>query len=372
MISPADRRLVPWVALALAGCGTKAPEQVVATPPAGTVVLTEAQVRQAGILVDTSRTETVSLPLTVAGTVVTPDPLTASVGSIVEGRIEEVLVLPGDRVREGAPLVHIHSHELTTAQRDLTAAKAQASVAQAAYDRSARLLAAEAVSKEEVERRAAALEQAKAELARAREVLDHLHPSADGDVEVQAPRSGVVFDVKVRPGEAVVVGAPLVDLGDASRLWVTGFIPENAVVNVGRNARITVTFEALPGVEVEGRVVQMGGVVDSLRRAVDVRVELAKVPAGVRPGMFASLLVPDADPMERVVLPAEAVQRTSEGDAVFVAEGPRTFRLRLVKAAALPDGRMAVESLPAGLAVVIKGAYALKSQLEAPAEEGGG
>jgi multidrug efflux pump subunit AcrA (membrane-fusion protein) len=106
--------------------------------------------------------------------------------------------------------------------------------------------------------------------------------------------------------------------------------------------------------------------VDSLRRAVDVRVELASVPAGIKPGMFASLLLPAAEPADRVVLPADAVQRSADGDVVFVADGPTTFRLRPVQAEALPDGRMAVAGLPAGVPVVVRGAYALKSRL-APA-----
>jgi cobalt-zinc-cadmium efflux system membrane fusion protein len=347
----------------VAACGGDAPAEAAPAIPPGTVVLSPAQVSKAGIVTDTARVERVALPLSIAGTVVTPDPLTAHVGSIVEGRVEAVLVLPGEQVRAGAPLVEIDSRELATAQRDLTAAQAQLAYAQSAYDRSARLLAVEAVSKEEVERRLAQLDEARAELRRSREVLTHLSPSPEGDVVVVAPRSGTVFDVKVRPGEAVVAGSPLVDLGDASRLWVTGFVPENAAVGIAPKTLIQVSFDALPGTAVEGRVVRLGGMVDSLRRAVDVRVELARVPDGVRPGMFASLLIPAAAPVDRVVLPAEAVLRYASGDMVFIAEAPGTYHMKMVKAVALADGRMAVEGLPAGVEVVVRGAYALKSQL---------
>jgi cobalt-zinc-cadmium efflux system membrane fusion protein len=284
--------------------------------------------------------------------------------------VEKVDVLPGDRVLSGAPLVHIHSHELATAARDLATAEAEATYARAAYDRSARLLAMEAVSQEEVDRRLSQVSVAEAELQRSQEIVRHLSPSPDGQVVVRAPRGGTVFDVKVRPGEAVVVGTPLVDLGDASRLWVTGFLPENAVFGVSAGSLIAVTFDALPGTAISGRVVRIGGMVDSLRRAVEVRVQLDSVPAGVRPGMFAAMLVPAAAPAERVVLPAEAVQRINGGDAVFLAEQPGSYRMRPVKATELPDGRMAVEDLPAGVLLVVRGAYALKSQLESPAAGG--
>lgn len=353
------------VAGLLAAC-TQPPAPVVDRPPAGTVVLTERQRDAAGIAVDTSRLEPVALPLRVPASVVTADTRTAHVGAIVEGRIDEVTVLPGDRVEAGDPLVHIHSHEVATAQRDLAAAVAQARVARSAFDRSTKLLAEEAVSKEEVERREALWQEAEAELARAKEILAHLSPDADGDAVIRSPRTGTVFDVRVRPGEAVVVGAPLVTLGDATRLWATGFVPENAALGLKPGDGVLVHFDATPGTEARGRVVRVGGIVDSLRRAVEVRVELLTAPAGIKPGMFASLLVPAADRAERVVLPADAVQRTTDGEVVFVAETATRFRPHPVKAASLPDGRMAVDGLPAGLAVVTKGAYALKSQLLAP------
>ncbi len=354
-------------AVFLTACGghTAAPE--VAPPPPGTVRLTPEQVRTAGIVVDTTRIVRATLPLTVPGTVVTPDPLTAHLGSIVEGRVERVAVLPGDVVRAGEALIHIHSHEVATAQRDLTTAEAQVRVARAALERSSRLLAAEAVSREEVERRQAQLDEAEAELKRSRDMVLHLSPSPEGDVVVRAPRAGTIFDVKVRPGEAVVVGTALLELGDASQLWVTGFIPENAAVAVRPGALLTVRFEAMPEASVTGRVVRLGGVVDSLRRAVDLRVELSHVPAGIRPGMFASLVLPAGEPAERVVLPAEAVQRTADGDVIFVQDAPGSYHLRPVKAEALDGGQMAVADLPAGLPVVTKGAYALKSALDTPA-----
>jgi hypothetical protein len=73
-----------------------------------------------------------------------------------------------------------------------------------------------------------------------------------------------------------------------------------------------------------------------------------------------------AEPADRVVLPADAVQRTVDGAVVFVAEGLTRFHQRAVRATTLPDGRIAVDGLPGGLLVVVRGTYVLKSRLEAP------
>jgi cobalt-zinc-cadmium efflux system membrane fusion protein len=283
--------------------------------------------------------------------------------------VDEVRVIPGDRVARGAALLLIHSHELATAHRDYTAAQAQLQAAQAAYDRSARLLADEAVAKEEVERRAAALTAAQAEHRRAQEIIDHLSPSPDGDVTVRAPRDGVVFAVHVRAGEAVTPGSLLVDLGDPSRLWATAFVPENAAVALAPGTRVGVVLEALPGDTLAARVVRAGSIVDSLRRAIELRVALDRVPPGVRPGMYASVLLPAGARVDRMVLPEAAVQRMADGDVVFLQESPGRFRARPVRATAVGAGRVAVEGLTAGTVVVVEGAYFVRAALEGTAAE---
>jgi len=358
------RLAVPVLLGGSAACAGETADRPPAALPRGVVELTAAQMEATRIVVDTTVLRRVTIPLVVPGTVTTPDTRTSHVGSIVEGRIDDVLVLPGDRVAAGAPLFHIHSHEMAVAHRDVVTAQAELTMARAAYERSRTLLEAEAVSKEEVDRRRAQFESAQAEQVRSEEIMRHLSPSATGEVVVRAPRAGTVIDVKVRPGEAVLVGSSLATLGDASRLWVIGFVPEHAALQLRPRDSVAVRIDALPDSLIPGRVVRVSGVVDSLRRAVDVRVELLVIPTGVRPGMFASILLPSADPVDRVVLPAPAVQRTSEGDVVFIADGNNRFRQRVVQAVALGNGQMAIAGLPAGIPVVTVGAFRLKSALE--------
>lgn len=340
--------------------------------PAGTVVLTPAQRQTANLVTDTARITRVTVPLVVPATLHAPDLTSAHVGSIVEGRVDAVRVLPGDRVQAGDPLLLIHSHELATAVRDFAAAEAELAAVQAAHDRSVRLLADEAVAREEVERRQALVEQARAEYRRAREIVDHLSPSPEGDVTVRAPRAGTVFAVYVKAGEAVVPGTPLVDLGDASVLWATGFIPEYAALSLAQGTRVTLVLDVAPADTLTARVVRMGATVDSLRRAVELRVSLDQRPLAARPGMFASLLLPAGAPADRVVLPDGATQRMPTGDVVFVQETPGRYRAVPVRATPLGDGRVAVEGLTPGVVVVTGGAYYVRGALEGPAAGGHG
>lgn len=366
--------LAPLIALlALAAACRQQPREPDADQvPAGTVVLTPAQRQTANLATDTARLSRVTLPFVVPATLHAPDPSTAHVGSIVEGRVDAVRVLPGDRVQAGDPLLLIHSHELATAVRDYSAAEAELAAAQAAHERSVRLYADEAVAKEEVERRQALVDQARAEYRRAREIVDHLSPSPEGDVTVRAPRSGTIFAVYVRAGEAVVPGAPLVDLGDASVLWATGFIPEAAALSLSPGTRVTLVLDVAPADTLTAKVVRMGATVDSLRRAVELRVSLDQRPPAARPGMFASLLLPAGAPADRVMLPADAIQRMQTGDVVFVQEAPGRYRAVPVRATPIGNDRVAVEGLMPGVVVVTSGAYYVRGALEGPVAGGHG
>jgi cobalt-zinc-cadmium efflux system membrane fusion protein len=337
--------------------------------PAGTIEFTAAQLAQAKLAFDTVRLESTAIPLALPGTLDTPDPETAHVGAIVGGRVDAVLVLPGDRVRAGQMLVRIHSHELSTARRDLATAAAAAIAAKAALDRSTRLLAAGAVAREEVEQREAAWQAAEGEHQRAVEIVEHLNPDGD-DVAIRAPRAGVVFRVMTQLGEAVLEGAPLIELGDDASLWVTAWVPEASIGLVSAARDVRVTLAAFPGDTLPGRVVRTGGRLDAERRAVDIRVALLRRPAGLRPGMFATVHIDGAERVERAVLPAEAVQRVGMSAEVYVVDGPNRFRrFPVTDAVLLADGRVAVRGLAPGMVVVGRGAYIVRSTLDAEAPE---
>lgn len=350
--------------LLLACAGEPEPLSEAPPAPAGVIELDEAQRIGLALEVTPVVLGERAVPIDVSGTVAAPDQSTAHVGSIVEGRLVRITVLPGQRVRAGEAVAIIHSHELAAARRDLVAAEARKNAARAAVKRSRTLLEVGAVSREEVEQRETVLAAAEAELARSTDMVTHLNPDGD-DVTIVAPHPGVVLAVHANVGEAVLVGQPLVDIADVRTLWVTGWVPERAVPSLARGGAALVLLAAFPGDTFAGRVVQIGGALDAVRRAVDVRVALVAPPAGLLPGMYATMILPTGDRAIRAVLPAEAVQRTVEGDGVYVRETDRRYRfVRVASARVQPDGTVAVEGLTAGTEVVTKGAFRLRAIAE--------
>jgi len=360
------------ILLSLLGCSE--PEPMLDLPvsePEGVVRLSEAQVRAAGIA--TARLETQSLrqSLRVPGSVGPPDTAQAVIGSIVEGRVARVHVLPGDRVRRGQVLVELHSHELSDAQQQLSAAKAEMSYNQNALGRAEQLFEAGAISRQELERREADFESARAEEERAIEMVEHLYPTPAGNVSAVAPRAGIVFTVHARPGQVALPGTPLVEMGSTSVLWITAFVPEGNSAALAPGDRVTVGFNSPPGASGTARLVRMGEYVDPTNRSVELRFELDSIPEGVRPGAFATVEIPSAAAFDGYELGQDAAVRMGEEDVVFVVEGPGLYRAVPVQVRPARDGTVAVQGIPESAEIVISGAYFLKSAMEVGGGEEG-
>lgn len=364
-LSGAGRPIVLLLAVAwLAACGADEPEAAGADAPDPEVVaLTPAQVQSAGLVTAPADVRPIRQTERVPGSVQSPDTARSSVGSIVEGRVASVLVVAGDRVRAGQALVTIHAHELSDAQSALAGAEAELVFRSNALERSEALYDAGAVSLEEVERRRAAFEVARAEVVRATEMVEHLHPSPAGDVTLVAPTAGTVFSVAARPGQAVLPGMPLVEMGATDDLWVTAFVPEHTAATLVVGDTVDVRFNAVP-TAVRARLVRSGNYVDPANRSVEMRFALERVPDGIRPGSFAVVDVATSDVVSGMDLPEGAAVRIGDADYVFVVEGEGRYRSVAVTVVPVGDGRVLVQGPLADREIVVEGAYFLKASLE--------
>lgn len=368
-------RLAPPAALAvlliLFGCGAEEPAPPEAQPEApGTVRLTPEQAEAAGIVVQAVETLDMRQTVQVPGSVSPPDTARAVVGSIAEGRVARVRVLPGDRVRAGQTLVEIHSHELSDAQAALSAAEGEHEYAREAARRAERLHEAGAISLEELQRRRSSLRSAEAELERATEMVEHLHPTPSGNASIVAPQAGVVFTVDAQPGQVVLPGTPLVHMGSTDVLWVTAFVPEGTSASLEPGDEVTVAFRSPADVSARARLVRVGRHVDPVNRSVEMRFELADPPPGVHPGAFATVDITTTGAFRGMELPEDAAVRMGSRDAVFVEAEAGLFRAVDVTVVPIRPGLVAVEGIPEGARVVVEGAYFLKSTMEAGEGDG--
>jgi cobalt-zinc-cadmium efflux system membrane fusion protein len=292
------------------------------------------------------------------------------IGTPVSGRVLELRVQPGDRVRKGQPLLVIASPDAESAFADWIAARADAALAEKNLERQRRLLADQAVSQKEVQQ--AEGESTKARAARARalsrlEVLGISPDDPDGRPSrylLRAPLDGVVVERPANPGMEVRAdsGTPLVTVADLSRLWVLADVFERDVGAVVEGGRAEVRVAAWPGRVWEGKIAHVGDLVDPQSRTVKVRIEVQNPDQKLKPEMFARVTLRGAPSAPSLAVPSQAVLSDGAASAVVVALGDGKFQRRTIEAGPERDGHVRVLSgLAPGERVVVDGAIYLSA-----------
>lgn len=165
----------------------------------------------------------------------------AAVAASVGGRVERVLVTPGQSVRAGQPLAVLVSGDAATFRADADAAAASADAARRAYQRDQNLEEAGVVARQDVETsRAQALSaEASARAARARAAAAG-SPSASGRLSVTSPINGVVTSVQVGPGGFAAQGGVIAEITNPARVEIVFNAPPALAAQVRPGAQVQV------------------------------------------------------------------------------------------------------------------------------------
>lgn len=75
-----------------------------------------------------------------------------------------------------------------------------------------------------------------------------------GYAELRSPLKGVVLSENAEAGEFVSAGTPVVTVGDLSKVWLRGYLPETALGRVKLGAKVLVRTDTYPGKVYEGTV----------------------------------------------------------------------------------------------------------------------
>jgi membrane fusion protein, multidrug efflux system len=253
-----------------------------------------------------------------------------------DGRVTEVLVRSGERVRSGQVLLRIDSPAARAAGEAGAAQAAGAASALAAaradFERAQRLHAQQYLSDAALQRAEAHFRTAEGQ-ARAAEAQAGAARAASGWRELRAPYAGVVTSVNAAAGDLAQAGRPLIGFYAPGALRVVADIPGDVVPSLRREAPVSMQFG--PGAcsgrsEAEVANWMVVPAVDAASRSVAVRVEL---PAtfDCLPGSLVRLQLPMKGAAAGLAVPASALLRRGELDAVYVLDAQGVAHLRQLR-----------------------------------------
>jgi membrane fusion protein, heavy metal efflux system len=368
---------VALAAAVLSGCkpntaeASKVPEKRPASDP---LTIKVAQSLQEQIRVGEPKWSQVAKRQEVAGRIEADATRQARVGSPVKGRISDLLVMEGERVRRGQALATLYSTDLSDAQFAFIKAVSQQHLSETAAKRGKQLLEADVIGSAELQRRQAELLQANAEVAALRQQLEALGMSdaALRDLEltrklnskypIVASIDGTVLERMVTVGQIVQPAEIAFMIADLSTVWVVADIPEQTAGEITVGKDVEAEIPALPGLVVKGNLSFVSATVNPESRTVRVRMTVPNSRGRLKPAMLATMALKDRAERDLTV-PATAVIREEDKDNVFVQKAPNTYVLRQVQLGGeAGDSRVLLSGLEPGEKIVLDGAFHVNNE----------
>lgn len=299
------------------------------------------------------------------GELVAPVGARASLGSPIAGRVDGTpLLRVGAVVHKGdllARVVPVGGDDRGAVDADLAGAEADLGLAEAALRRAGSLHPAVVSAKElEVARSAADLARRRLDVLQGRQRA--WSGGGAGGAELRSPIDGRVAFVRAHPGSVVGVGASVVEVVDAQRLWLEARVFERdaAKVRDSSGAMFSVAGHGEPVVVDAahgGSLLAVGPAVDPIDRTVPMVFDLPN-PGDLLPGSYADVRVFTAEVVDAVAVPAQAVVDDGGFPVVFVMDGGESFFKRRVTLGVRDGDRVAIlDGVASGERVVSRGAY---------------
>jgi RND family efflux transporter MFP subunit len=266
----------------------------------------------------------ISQMLTLTGTAAAPLNQDVRVSALVSGRITELKVAEGDRVRAGQLLARIDDRNYANQLKQAEAAGQQATAtlenAKLSMSRNEDLFKRGIVARKDVEDSQtqehiaeAALHQAEATLEIARLQVTR--------AQILSPLNGIVVKRFVSVGEQVDGSAaqPVVEVANLAELEFLGNVPAVYLAKLHPGESVEIISEAVPDKKFAGRVVAISPAVDSATGVGMVRVRVPNSSGLLRLGLFLTAEIPIDKRAHALCVPPAAIYRDESGDTrVFV------------------------------------------------------
>ena len=163
---------------------------------------------------------------------------------------------------------------------------------------------------------------------------------------IKSPINGTVDEVVVKTGQAVAPGAPAFRVVNLTDMKVVAEIAESFISKVKKGDKVILEFPDM-GKRIETRLDYSGQAINSLNRTFNVEVRLKPEEGVFHPNMVAVMKILDYSSPEAFSIPENAVQKSSDGEFVYIAEqanGKTVARRKVVTTGIIYNGTTEIKS----------------------------
>ena len=334
-------------------------------------LFTISQDQMSHVTVLTVQPTTLTRSLRLTGAVAYNSFRTTPVITQVSGPVSRVVVVPGQKVREGEPMLYVASPDYSQLRTNYLKAKDAYALAQMANARARDLYQHHAIAEQNVEQAESAEIQAGGDLAASQaalKVMGITDPDAllkappSFEVPVRAPIGGLVVEQDVSAGQLIQPGTTqCFMISDVSTVWVLVNVYQKDLPYVRVGDSVVIQTDTYPEV-FHGRISYVAASLDPSTRTLQARIETSNPEAKLKKDMYVVATVNAGNIPNAIALPDAAVLRDNENQPfVYLAASANQFGRRSVTLGESLNGQTEITSgLKAGDRVIGNGSLFLQ------------
>lgn len=319
----------------------------------------------------TVQTTTLTRTLRLTGAVAYNSFRTTPVITQVSGPVSRIVVVPGQNVHQGEPMLYVASPDFSQLRTNYLKAKAAYALAQKASVRAQDLYEHHAIAEQNLEQAQAAEVQASGDLVAAQaalKVMGVTDPDAlvqgppSFEVPLKAPVSGLVVEQDVSVGQLIQPGTTqCFMISDIGTVWVLVNVYQKDLPYVRVGDQVAIRTDTYPEV-FHGRISYVAASLDPSTRTLQARVETNNPGEKLKKDMYVVATVDAGTIPNAIALPDAAVLRDSENQPfVYVEASPNQFGRRSVTLGESLNGETEITSgVKAGDRVIGNGSLFLQ------------
>lgn len=292
----------------------------------------------------TTLTRTLRLTGTVAYNAFKTTPVITQVG----GPVTRILVVPGQHVRQGEPMLEVSSPDYSQLLDAYLKAADSSRLAEKNYARAQDLYQHHAIAQRDLEQAESDRNQARADLNAAEQgmkILGIRNPGqladapASAQIPVLAPISGEVVERLVSPGQVVQAGqTQAFTISDLSTVWVLANVYQADLAYVRSGDDVSVQTDAYPGT-FHGRISYISPALDPNTRTLQARIVVDNPGEKLKRDMYCTVTVTAGKVANAIAVPNASLLRDENNQPyVYVAVGGNQFGRRDVETGSSEDG----------------------------------
>jgi len=267
----------------------------------------------------------------------------------VGGPVSRILVVPGQHVSVGQPMLDVSSPDYSQLLDSYLKAADSFRLANKNYARAQDLYQHQAIAERDLEQAESDRNQAQADLNAADQgmkILGIKNPAelakatSSAQIPVLAPISGEVVERLVSPGQVVQAGqTQAFTISDLSTVWVLANVYQADLAFVRSGDDVDVQTDAYPG-SFHGRISYVSPALDPNTRTLQARIVVDNPGEKLKKDMYCTVTVTAGSIASAIAVPDSAVLRDDNNQPfVYVVTGVNQFGRRDVETGQSQSGK---------------------------------